>query len=139
MVTKIMVIKSPLINTIEAHFGVFREIDDCRSDYKYLFVFADDVNRQLAFNPVKSGQYPWVVHDAFALSQTNETYPYKLVIGFDLDLPFNRQLPEHYHGFETMRALIANPVLWVPNRQGIVPAKIKEDILRRPSLSLVRE
>jgi hypothetical protein len=132
--------KSALISTIETHYDLFRQDEyGTRSNYKYLFTFADDVNRQLAFKPVKNGQYPWAIHDAFALSQSAETYPYKLCIGFDLDLPFERQLPKHYHGFETLRALVANPVLWIPNREGIIPAKIVEDILRRPSLTLVRE
>ncbi|MFN3701135.1 MAG: hypothetical protein ACK4VI_06400 [Alphaproteobacteria bacterium] len=132
--------KSGVVKTIEDNFHFHHANENGeRSDNKYLFVFADDVNALLYFKAVKNGQYPWAVHDAFAITQQDATYPALLVVGFDLDLSFDRQFPPAYHGFERLRALVDRPIIWIPDRSGQVPARVIEQIIKTPDLRLVKE
>lgn len=114
--------KSLLIQKLENSFADFKHDEDGdRTNYKYLFVFYDYPHDGVYFSPVKHGQYPWAVHDAFTSFQNDSDYPAQLVMALDLDLEFDDQIPEAYHQIEIMKCFVERPILWIPGRNGTEP------------------
>jgi len=117
-----MKIKSPLVQKLENSYGDFkRDENGERTNNKYLFVFYDYPNDGVYFAPVKHGQYPWAIHDAFVSFQDDDNYPAQLVMALNLDLEFDDQIPEAYHQIEIMKCFVGRPIIWIPNRNGSKP------------------
>lgn len=117
-----MKMKSSLIQQLEHSFSNFKFDDGGeRTSNKYLFVFYDYPHDGVYFAPVKQGQYPWAVHDAFISFQSDTDYPAQLVMALDLDMDFDDQIPEAYHQIEIMKGFVGRPIVWIPNRTGEKP------------------
>ncbi len=54
---------------------------------------------------------------------------YSFIVGLDLSIPFERQIPERFRKITSFDALANSPISWIPDARGRVPAAEREKFL----------
>lgn len=125
---------SPLIRSLQQTFEAHAE-----AGHRYLLLYWQGWGETTACVPVNKGQYPWTRHDDYMEGDKNASI---LAIAFDLQKDFASQVPAHMRGFETLEGFAYKPLVWIPDREGKVPAEreqaaVKEMLRPKPQLRLV--
>lgn len=131
---------SPMVQGLHHAFERFKE----RGDTRYLMVFHDAWYDCTTYKGIKSGQYPWAVHDQFVSSLAPDQRSTKLVLGFDLQRDFEEQMVGmDLEKLEVFDGLLMKPVLWIPDRTGQIPEEKRQAALKealkpdRPKFTII--
>jgi hypothetical protein len=119
---------SPLNKTLLSVFNAYK-----REGYCALFVFRNGWG-DLLYAAVKPQTPPWEAF-AHAAAEHNAHQP---LIAFDLRQDYADQMPAHFlESLETLDAFAYSPLIYIPDRHGVIPAEAKQrviDELSRPVL-----
>lgn len=104
---------SGLVQQIEGMFRFHKNLDDVR----YLAIIWDFYGDCLHSIKIKRGESPAAAYASF-LSKLKPSDASAFVLGFDLDIDFEDQFPEHYGQIQTMEAFTLRPLSYIPEADG---------------------
>ena len=101
--------------------------------HRYIIVFCNSLAMEdpssLTSRPLRRSQDFSATSRKFHEQTIKAGECYSFIAGLDLDIPFERQVPEHLHKITSFDALANSPIEWIPDAKGRVPSAEREKFL----------